>query len=204
MHRTLPLIAVGFALLCGPAQAVDPYAAGTPLQVTLMQEAGGFEIPFYDAFITVGENKFTFVVPQGFRLKNDPATGRLVLGNENGDCYLCFTILSSTAEASEMSADACRACLLKQHPSGKIFQEFSPGVAGHAGRGFDIQWKATEEITLCERFALVPTVYGTFVFTAISSRNHFSTSKANLGLVTGTFRVGTDGKFKPVHILGEN
>src|ERR1700677_4368781 len=95
MRRATLVIAAGIALCTGIAQAGDPSGNGKPLQVSIMQEAAGFEIPYYDAFITAGENKFTFVVPQGFRLKGDPMQGRIILGNRDGDCSLTFAILGS-------------------------------------------------------------------------------------------------------------
>jgi len=202
MRRLFIVIAIGLALLCGGTiHAGDPEVAGTPLNVTLMQEAAEFEVPYYDAFISAGANKFTFVVPQGLRLKGDPATGRLTLGNLEGTCSLAFTILGSApVGGSQVNPEACRAFLLKQHPGGKILNEFSASVCGGSGQGFDIRWKATEDLYQYERMAIVPTAFGLFVFTATSGRDRFEESRANLGLVLRTFRAGKDGKFKPVHI----
>lgn len=206
MQRLVTAIVAGFALLFpGAIHAGGFGTAGTPLQVTLMREEAEFEVPFYDAFITVGENKFTFVVPQGFRLKGDPALGRLTLGTLDGDRFISFTILNSgPTDSSQINMEACRALVLKQHPGGKILKELSAGVCGRPGRGLDIQWKATEELYQYERIVFVPTAFGLFEFTATSGRNAFPQSQAGLGLVMATFRASTDGKFRPVHMEDVN
>jgi hypothetical protein len=205
MQRAIPAILVGFALvITGSARAQGPAGTTLPLQVTLLQEPAEFEIPFYDALITVGENKFTFVVPQGFRLKSDPGAGKVILGNQEGDCSFTFSILGSSPDASPSSPAAWRAFLIRMHPEAKVLQEFTTGVAGHSGPAFDIQWRATEEIYQCERIAFVPSAYGTLVFSATSGRNAFPQTQGNFGLITGTFRASTDGKFRPIQILGEN
>lgn len=202
MQRIVPVITVGLALLFpGTIHAGDPETAGKPLQVALMQEAAEFAVPYYDAFITAGENKFTFVVPQGFRLKGDPAKGRLTLGTLEGDSFISFSILSSgSINGTQMDKEACRALVLKQHTGGKILKECSGGVCGGTGQGFDIVWKATEDLCEYERVVFVPTAFGLFEFTAASGSNAFPQCKANLGLVMTSFRAGTDGKFRPVRI----
>jgi len=206
MRRAIDLIAAVFCLLFpGTIHAGDTYGAGTPMQVTLMQQEAQTEVPFYSAFITAGEKKFTFVVPQGFRVKGDPATGKLIIGNLEGDCSVSFSILSSTpVEGGQVNEEACRALVLKQHPGGKILEGFCPRVCGKSGQGFDIQWKAAENLYQYERIAFVPTAFGFFVFTASSGRSRFSETQGNLGLIMATFRGSTNGKFDPVHIMGVN
>lgn len=206
MRLILSLTAAVFALVpAGTAKADELEAAGTPLRVLLMQEPADFEIPFYDAFVTAGEDKFTFVVPQGFRLKGDPGAGRLLLCNPEGDCALSFTIVKNGENQGEpMSAEALQAAVLKLHPHAVMLKEFSASTISQCGPGVDIQWKAEGEIYQCERLSLIRTSYGTFIFTACSSRRRFSEAQSDIGLIMATFRASKDGKFRPLQIEGAN
>lgn len=203
MQRFIPSIALGFALLSsGAVHAGEMDASEKTIQVSIMQEPAGFEDPFFCAYVTAGENKFTFVVPQGLRLKGDADSGRILLGNLQGDRTVSFTMLNPGTAGSELNVESCRAFLLKRHPEGKILKEFSAGVLGKAGQGFDVQWKATENLYQCERIVFVPTQFGMFIFSATAARSSFLDAQSNLGLLMTTFRASTDGKFRPVHIGG--
>lgn len=206
MRRIYTLLATGFSLLVpGIIHADDAESVRVPLEVSLIQEAAEFEVPYFDAFITAGENKFTFIVPQGLRVKGDPAKGRLTLGNLDGDCSISFSILrSASMEGTQVNVGACRALVLSQHSGGKILKELSANVCGRTGQGFDIEWKPTEDMYQYERIVFIPTKFGMFVFTATSGYNGFPKSQSNLGLVMSTFRASTDGKFKPAQIAPVN
>jgi hypothetical protein len=201
-HRVTIIALCPLLLFSGIVHAGETSGGKSPMVVEFRREAANFEDPFYTAYITVGESKFTFLVPQGFRIKGDTTTGVLRLCNREGNTAITFAILGQAE--GELSADSYRQSLLKQHPGGKIVQELSAGVIGRSGPGFDIQWKAAEDIYQCQRAVFVPTTFGVFQFTTTTGRNAFPDSQRDLGLVMATFRASTDGKFKPVHIAGED
>jgi hypothetical protein len=202
MKRIRTIITLGLAvLLAGAAWAGNLGSAARPLQVTILQEPANFADPFYSAYVTAGELKFTFIVPQGFRLTSDPATGRLVLGNREGDRTLSLALLGAEpADASEVNDEACRAFVLRMHPEGRITGEFPAGAAGRSGHGFDVQWKVGENLYECQRIALIPTAFGTFIFSATTGRNHFADAQSDFTQIITTFRASTNGKFDPAHI----
>lgn len=201
MQRLFAVLLIGAAIrLADPVCAGETESGARPLQVTIRQELAEYEKPYYSAYVTAGETKFTFIVPQDFRLKSGPDAERLVIGNTTGDSSISFAIFGSGSQEAEMTAEACRATALKLHPEGRILQEFLPRTIGKNGQGVDVEWKVAENLYQCERIACIPTQFGLFVFTATSGRKDFSNGQANLELILTTFRASTDGKFHPAHI----
>jgi len=202
MQKFTAVIGFGFGILfAAPLHAANLNGTPIPLEVKIMQEPTEFADPFYSAFITSGENKFTFMIPQGLRLVGDTDSGRITLGNQAGNCSMSFTILScSYGEDEGLNVETCRAEVLKNHENGKILQEFSGGILGRSGPGFDVQWKVAENLYQCERVVYIPTAYGIAVFRASAGRSGFTDAQSKLGLMMSTFRDSKDGKFRPIHI----
>src|SRR5271155_5703816 len=99
MRHLATVLTLGTLVACSPlVRAADLDSSRRPLQVNIMQEPAEFEDPYYCAYVTSGDAKFTFVIPQGFRLKGDTSAGGVFLGNQNGDSTLSFAILTSSAE----------------------------------------------------------------------------------------------------------
>jgi hypothetical protein len=201
MHRIFAFVTLGLALqFNSPLSAGELSGAEHPLQVNIMEEPAQFTEPYHCAFITAGENKFTFIIPQGFRLKSDPASGRLVIGNSTGVGSISFAILSSDPDGSPITSEECRAAALRMHQDARIVQGFTPRVLGRSGQGVDLEWKVSDGLYECQRVAYVPTPFGVFMFTATSGRKGFPEIRDGLDVVLATFRSSTDGKFHPAHI----
>jgi hypothetical protein len=179
------------------AWAQDGAGVPLPLHVLMRREAAPFQEPRYTAMITEGKNKFAFLVPEGFYLRDDPASGTCTLANAAGNCSITFTVLSvDSSDTSDFNADVCRAWVLRDFSSGKIVQEFSGSAADGKGPGFDLQWKASGDLVECKRVLYLSSSAGLLKFTATANTNHFDHLKSVLGIMLHTFRLSTDGVLK--------
>jgi hypothetical protein len=196
-HFAIAIVLCSLCALTNPAQAQDNAVAPSPLQVWMRREAAPFADPRYTAMITAGKNKFAFLMPSGFFLRGDPASGTLTLANAEGNSSITFSILSpGSSDASGLSADTCRDWVLRDYSSGKITQEFAASAAGGKGPGFDLQWKASGTMVECKRVMFVSSNAGVLKFTATSNSNHFESVKSVLRSLLMTFRFSTDGVLK--------
>jgi hypothetical protein len=177
------------------AQVLTPKVV--PLEVTIDREPVDYSDPFYRANISTGTIKCSLLVPQGFRLKGDPSLGKLILSNLGGDSSVSFGLLGPLPEgSSELSAEYYRAVVAKQYPNAKILKEFTKLVSGRMGPGFDIQWKATEELYQNKRIVFIPSGAGVLEFTVTGGNRDFSVAQGNLDSVMGSFCYCTSGKLK--------
>jgi hypothetical protein len=193
-------IAITIGSLCGltgPVQAQDSAGTPLPLQVWMRREAAPFAEPRYTAMITAGKEKFGFLVPDGYFLRGDPASGTFTLANAEGNCSITFAILPPVSyDAPAFSADTCRGWVLRDYSGGKITQEFAASTAAGKGPGFDLQWKTSGGFVQCKRAMFVSTSTGILKFTATSSLNQFDSVKSVLTRMLLTFRLSTDGVLK--------
>src|SRR3974377_2149572 len=97
-----------------------------PAYLTRLQHVDGPDLlPAVFAYITLGTNKFGFVMPEGFRLETqDPQKVTLAHGDLN--CLLTFRV-RETESLGKTGPDAAnyRELLLKRHPGAAIVDELS-------------------------------------------------------------------------------
>jgi hypothetical protein len=201
MRRALFAILICSACVFAKTAHAQAVAAEVPLQVSFQPESTEYIEPFYRAYVTAGTVKFSFIVPQGFRLQGDPASGRFILSNADGDCSLSFAILGPMpADGSGLNTDLYRTLVLRQRTNAIIQREFSSHAAGKSGPAFDLQWKAAAEITQCKRSVFIPSSAGVLEFTATAGSTSFSKAQGSLGTILGTFCYSMDGKLKVKHM----
>jgi hypothetical protein len=182
------------------ARAGETAGASLPLQATLRKEDAPFADPRYTAFITVlsrANKKFAFLVPQGFSLRGDPASGTMTLANWQGNSSITFAILDSdSSDTSALSADDYRELVLREYPTAVIVKEFNRYAARGSGPAFDLQWKASGSIVECKRVMFISTPAGVLEFTATTSQKNFDELNKSLDSMLQTFRLSTDGVLK--------
>lgn len=182
--------------LTGTLQAGEASAGSMPLSVTLERLPVRSLEPLYRVYVTSETGKFTFIIPAGFRLRGDPADGKLKLGNLEGNCQITFAILDpAPCDSQPLNADNYRDLVQARHPKGKIIERLSPSAAERDGVGYDMQWQTTNKFAQCTRAAFVPSNAGLLEFSATSNPNDFSALRYQLGQVMATFQATTpDGK----------
>jgi hypothetical protein len=196
-HLAIAIALSSFEVLSGSAQAQGNAGTPLPLQVSMRREAAPFVEPRYTAMISAGKQKFGFLVPDGFFLRGDPASGTFTLANAEGNSSIAFSMLPPvSSDAPPFSADVCRDWVLRDYVGGKITEEFSASAAGSRGPGFDLQWKTSGGFVQCKRTLFVSTNAGILKFTATSNLNHFDSAKSVLTRMLLTFCLSTDGVLK--------
>ena len=197
--RNLPtILTLCFVIwLTGLAQAQTNKPA--PLGVVIEKADLHFAEDFYRACVTMGTNKFTFFLPDSFRLDNNPTEGSIKLINCEGNCRITFAILGPVPESGALDTEECRAALLEQHPGAKIIQGFGRGVDGRNGPGFDVQWRGPGGTIQSARTLFVPSPFGVLQFLAVSTPANEKLMQDAFGRVIGTFWISKDGKFEVLH-----
>lgn len=156
--------------------------------------------PYYRAYVASGDNKFSFLVPPGFRVET-AERGKVTLVNRQGNCTITFALLGPLPEGgSPLSADVYRNSLTNAHPTAKILREYAGSAGGASGPAFDLQWKVLDEFTMNHRAVYVPSTPGVLEFTLTAGRNDFTNQQAAFDLVLATFCYGTNGKLEVIHL----
>ena len=145
-------------------------------------------MPVHRAFITCGTNKFTFLVPDGYRLEtSDPQ--KIALASADLKCLITWRLRNSMpSEAAELDPAHYREVLLSRHPGGKILETFSLSAVGHRGPAFDMRWSGAGGLARQERVLFVPSTAGVLEFSLLSSLDRFNASRQDFDAVLVSFR----------------
>ncbi len=170
--------ALAFGMACssvGPLLAQESAAPPPPLSVTVKTELPRQVPQTHRAYVTADTNKFAFLIPEGFQLINEPASGILKFANPGGSSLITFKILDPLPlDDGRLKPEVCRELLLALHPKGRILEEFAAGAAGRSGAGFDLAWQTLAGGAQCTRTVFVPFDGGVLEFTATTGPNSFS------------------------------
>jgi hypothetical protein len=170
--------------------------ASLNIDVRVKLESGPGQIPASRAYITVGTNRFAFLVPGGFKI--DTSDGqRVLMVRADCGCVLSIRILE-TLSSPGLTADVCRQKILQEHPSCTIDAEFSLAAGNSAGPAFEIRWKGDGGVRRSARIAYVPMYGGVVEFALDSSPEKFGAMLTHLNDVMLTFRASdATGKIEP-------
>ena len=182
VHKFLQLITATFlqlGLMTGTARADIPLPEAQTFQVTARREDVQRATPPLRVFVTVGTNKFTFVTPDGFQVRDDPAQQRVIMVNADQTCTITFRINGAMPEGkSELDAKTCRDWVSNQHPDAQVLDEFSGNAGGRSGPGFNLQWNGSGRTARSAKVAFIPSAAGILEFSAVGSsavQNGFNT-----------------------------
>lgn len=203
--RAIKLIVLFAATLGGlpvwaqPALPAGPpadLATNRPAYLTQIKHVGGPDLlPGDFAYITIGTNKFGFVMPAGFRLETKDAQ-KVTLVSADLSCLLSFRVLESLPPGTtELDPSLYRDLLLSRHPGGKILEEFSQTAVNRSGPVFDLRWNATGAVQRRERVLLIPSDAGVLEFSLVSSLENFEAGRQGFNALLITFRAAdADGR----------
>jgi hypothetical protein len=157
--------------------------------LTQIKHVGGPDLlPGDFAYITIGTNKFGFVMPAGFRLETKDAQ-KVTLVSADLSCLLSFRVLESLPPGTtELDPSLYRDLLLSRHPGGKILEEFSQTAVNRSGPVFDLRWNATGAVQRRERVLLIPSDAGVLEFSLVSSLENFEAGRQGFNALLITFR----------------
>jgi hypothetical protein len=196
------LLGVALCLISGLAPAQDAaetekenVVTNTPaLQVDVRRNVEGtFDLYRY-AFITSGPDKFTFLVPEQYRVDtSDPAKVKLASPDFSG--LITLGLASGFPAGTRMNSDALREHVLATYHDAAISGEQTVCANGQSAPALDFTWKADSGITRMTRTTFIPTTGGLMEFTLTASPEKFEAGLQQLNLVLLTFRSGVNGRF---------
>jgi hypothetical protein len=186
--------------------SAESLAANTnqgPMYVTVRAMTGPDVMPTQCAFATVGEQKFTFLVPDGFRV-DVSSESRIVLVSRDFNSLITIRRAGPEwAAAYAAGAESLRSAVLLSYPGGVIYEQLSGSTDGQSGPAFGFRWKAGE-LSRHSYLAIIPTRVGLLEFNLTSSPEQFQSHRGCLDYVLLTFRSGNGGKFEYVQVFKDN
>lgn len=197
MRKFTITLALCSAAASAVAQSMDAGIAAVPmpLSATVRQEEVAYDVPRYTVSVMQGTNSFAMRVPAGFYLRNDPASGTLILANRDGNCSISFSALRPVSDdGSGYTADDYRNTVLKENPLATITSEFSRGTALGPGFGYDLQLKSVGDLKESKRIMYFSSPAGLLVITGKTSRDQFASLSHVLDGFIMSIRCSTTGR----------
>jgi hypothetical protein len=169
-----------------------------PLSVDVRQNVEDSFTPYRYAFVTAGQERYTFLVPDGFRVDgSDPAKVKLI--SPDYSCVITLGLAGAALPAgAKVSIETIRARIMAGHPSATVTTEHTICADGQTAPALDFVWTGDAGLNRNSRTALVPTAGGLVEFNVTTSPDRFQASLAHFNLVLLTFCRGSDGKFEYV------
>lgn len=167
---------------------------GPALKVNVRRNVEGTYIPYRFAFITAGAEKFTFLIPENYRVDTTDPT-KVKMASADYSVMLIVGVNGGQSVGTKLESSALRARVQANYPEAVINAEETIGANGQIAPAIDFTWKADTGITRKSRTTFVPSTVGLIEFTLTASPEKFDASLAELNLVLLTFRSGKDGKF---------
>ena len=165
------------APLAGTEASTNSTLRPVELKADAQREGGpGFSSAFR-AYLTIGTNRFAFLVPAGLGLQVlDQRRVHLFTGDYS--CVLTVQFLeSSSLDPREMNPDLSREIVLKRYAGAKILAQSSPNVCGRPASGFDLDWLAGGTLLRRTRVVLLGTDSGLMELSLSSSLEQFGPSQ---------------------------
>ncbi len=200
LNLTVNLI-VGLSLLgvnsARAQEAAEPDSGNTnqpALSVDVRRNVEGTYVPYRYAFVTSGTEKYTFLVPEAYRVDtSDPAKVKLASADFSG--MIILGLARGFPAGVKIDAAALEARVHANFPEATINAEQSVCANGQTAPALDFTWKADSGVTRKTRTTFIPVAGGLMEFTLTASPEKFEASLAEMNLVLLTFRSGTNGKF---------
>lgn len=199
----LGAVVLGGVSLAGAQEANESDAENTAtnkvaLKVDVRRNVEGTYIPYRFAFITSGLEKFTFLIPEEYRVDtSDPTKIKLASPDYSG-LIIVGVGGSELPPGAKLEPEALRARVLANYSDAVIKLEQTASANGQTAPSLDFSWKTESGITRMTRTTFIPTSVGLMEFTLTASPEKFESSLRELNLVMLTFRSGLNGKFEYV------
>lgn len=165
------------------------------LKVDVRRNVEGSYMPYRFAFITSGFERFTFLIPEDYRVDTSDLTKVKLSSPDYTGLIVVGVEAEGSAPGSKMDAGALRVRVLNLYPEAVIKSEDTAAANGQSAPAIDFCWKTPSGITRMTRTTFVPTSVGLMEFTLTASPEKFEAGLREFNLVMLTFRSGVNGKF---------
>lgn len=171
-----------------------PVTNSVALKVDVRRNVEGTHMPYRFAFVTAGTEKFTFLIPEDYRVDtSDPS--KVKLASADYSVMIVVGVSGGMPAGTKMTAEALQARVLSSYPETVIKRDLTVAANEQSAPALDFTWKAQTGITRMTRTTFIPTTAGLMEFTLTASPDKFEASLRELNLVMLTFRSGVNGKF---------
>jgi hypothetical protein len=197
-------VSSGFGVQTHAADTADTAIAVTnqpALSVDVHAKVEGSFMPYRYAFVTAGMAKYTFLVPDRYRVdSSDPAKVKLI--SPDNACFITVGVSTGGAISSINSSETLRAFANTNYSDVEFLADQTVCAGGMIAPGVDFNWKADADIIRRTRTAFFPTTTGLLEFTLTTSPEKFQAGLNEMNLVMLTFRTGINGRFD--YVIGSN
>lgn len=162
------------------------------VQVEVYQKPKDTLMPYRYAFITCGQNKFTFLIPDDYRVDcSHPNTIKLI--SKDRSCYLQLDFRPGQfASSLESMSDR----ITTKNFGAQVGEINSMSADGQLVQALDCEWDIGSGVKGKSRTAFMSVPGGSVEFSITTSLNHFDLALSQLSLVIQTFRSSASGKFE--------
>lgn len=184
--------------MCFGQATEDPTSTTTnapAMSVDVRRGVAGSDLPYRYAFISLGGEKYTFLVPEGYRVDtSDPLKVKLASAD-----FSCLIILGLSpnpiSSGGKVDAETLQAYILAKHPNAIIKSSQTICANGQTTPALEYNWKSDSEIARTSRTGFISTTSGLMEFSVTTSPEQFEAGLSQFNLVALTFRTGANGKF---------
>lgn len=194
----------GLASRTHAAEGGDAAVAATnqpAMSVDVHAKVEGSFMPYRYAFVTAGSDKYTFLVPDRYRVDSSNPT-KVKLISPDCSCFIVVGINSGDSVSGVRTAEALRGYVITNYFDVEFLADQVVCAAGMTAPGVDFNWKADSDIIRTARTAFFPTATGMLEFTLNTSPEQFQMGLNELNLVMLTFRTGINGRFD--YVIGSD
>ncbi|HZR16577.1 MAG TPA: hypothetical protein VFE51_04560 [Verrucomicrobiae bacterium] len=186
------LAALLLAIPPGFTQSAFGYLSGItnppPVTAQVHHEEGPGLLPADRVYVTIGAEKFAFLVPAGYKLEQ--SSGRVVtMATADYSCQIAFRLAGPMpADGGELNPGVYSAKVMETFPGAAILRTFSAFAEGRQGPAFEIQLTGAGGAARRGKLAFIPSRTSVLQFSLTCSPEKFEEASRQLNTVMLTFR----------------
>lgn len=190
------------SMLGAAAQTSDSVTNAAPLTTRVIEETVPGLPPIARTYLTIGTNKFAFLIPRGYRL--DPVSAeRVNIVAKDQTSFISVRRLTGTNAPSGPSQKLTatkrfRDLVLAEYSDARIREEFSRSAGGRSGPAFDFEWHLSSAVLSVGRVAFIPTDAGVLEFKLVAPPKYFRAATYKYNNLLLSFSASKDGKLETV------
>ena len=160
--------------------------------------------PLQRAFFSSGTNRFTFILPEDFKLDaSEP--DKLMLTSPDYTCFMTVQLTHpGTDDAAVLTADFCRDLVLKEFPLAAVNNEFAIRAGNQGGPAYELQWKNSGGAQQRACVGFVPSLAGVLKFSMLSNLEPYPVNQAKFHCLLRSFQNNENGKLEVAPVSGAN
>jgi hypothetical protein len=161
------------------------------ITVALKSEGGPGLVTTTRAYITVGTNKFAFLVPDEFKMAGCDAQ-KVTLMKGDGSCLINVRVIGSKPPSDKpFDCAAARGLIYEEHRDATVVSEFAMFAGGVGGPAFEINW-GIGALSRVSRVGFIPLRAGLVEFSVDSSAKNLGPSLGDFNYLLLTFRASDE------------